>query len=434
MMHHRALRLLLFLLWLGVAWARGAAADIITAPGGVQVFKNEWCFCIMPTIRPDHPASLSNVAYGVALLPDGRLAVAGCEPRDRPNLGSGWVVRVQDPEGRIAWSRTFVWVNAFYQVARAIAVTPQGHVVAAGFSEFARGSPVPAHWLVGCWSSEGKPLWHDVAQSTVPVRAEAVAADQDGSIVAAGWESQPAAVDTRWLVRRYAPGGALAWTRTFAPGPGQNAARAVAIGRDGAVYVAGGVSEGSGRGSWAVRAYERSGALRWEHRYASAGGWMDEAYAIAVDGSGRIALTGKVFGGADRRVDWGVRVLDSGGTVAWEQFHNGPLAFDDKAYAVAFDSCGNLVVAGYEDGDTAQKSPWDAGRWMVRFYDQAGTVLKALHDQALGARPGGAYGLAFLNDGRVAVAGFEQTPEVGQTAWSVRVVDGPPCTKQGALR
>jgi hypothetical protein len=156
---------------------------------------------------------------------------------------------------------------------------------------------------------------------------------------------------------------------------------------------------------------------------------MDEAYAVALDPvGGRIAVAGKVFGGADRRVDWGVRVLDAGGVVQWEQFHNGPLAFDDKAYAAGFDRCSNLVVAGYEDGDTAQKSPWDAGRWMVRTYDAAGAVLKAMHDQALGTRPGGPYGLAMLKDGRVAVAGFEQTPEVGQTAWSVRVIDGPPCT------
>ncbi|MEK7476833.1 MAG: hypothetical protein AAB152_14520 [Candidatus Coatesbacteria bacterium] len=416
------------LLVLGVITSqRPAGAEVITAAGGVQVFKNEWCFCIMPSIRPDHPASLSNVAYGVAALPDGRLAVAGCEPRDRPNLGSGWVVRVQDTAGAVAWSRTFIWVNAFYQVAKGVAVDPKGRVVAAGFSEFARGSPVPAHWLVACYGPDGTRLWHDALASTAPIRAEAVATDADGSVVVAGWESQPSAVDTRWLVRRYAAGGKLEWTRTFAPGPGQNMARAVAIGRDGAAYVAGGVSEGAGRGSWAVRVWERDGNLRWARTYASAGGWMDEAYAVALDGAGRIAVAGKVFGGADRRVDWGVRVLDSGGDVRWEKFHNGPLAFDDKAYAAGFDRCGRVVVAGYEDGDTAQKSPWDAGRWMIRTYDAAGTVLRELHDQALGTRPGGPYGLAFLKDGRVAVAGFEQTPEVGKTAWSVRLLDAPPC-------
>jgi hypothetical protein len=178
-----------------------------------------------------------------------------------------------------------------------------------------------------------------------------------------------------------------------------------------------------------LRVYDRAGALRWSRSYAGASSWMDEAYAIAVDGTGRIALAGKVFGGAERRVDWGVRVLDPDGVVQWEKFHNGPLGFDDKPYAVAFDRCGNLIVAGYEDGDTAQKSPWDAGRWMVRTYAADGTLLKEMHDQILGTRPGGAYGLALLKGNRIAVAGFEQTPEVGKTTWSVRIVDGPPCGK-----
>lgn len=409
--------------------SRPGAAEIITAPGGVRVFKNEWCFCIMPTIRPDHPASLSNVAYGIAVMPDGRLAVAGAEPRDRPTLGSGWTVRVQDAAGKVAWSRTFGWLEAFYEVARAVAVDPKGRVVAAGFSEFARGSPVPAHWLVACYGPDGRPVWHDALASPAAIRAEAVATDAAGGVVAAGWEGVPSGTDTRWLIRRYAPGGKLEWTRTFAPGPGKNEARAVAIDRNGAVFVAGGVSEGGGRGSWVLRVYDAAGALSWSRSYPSERGWMDEANAVAVDGRGRIALAGKVFGGSEQRVDWGVRVLAPGGSVGWERFHSGPLGFDDKAYAAAFDRCGNLMVAGYEDGDTAQKSPWDAGRWMVRYYDGAGVVLKELHDQILGTRPGGAYGVAMLKDGRLAVAGFEQTPEVGKTAWSVRLVDGPPCPR-----
>lgn len=402
------------LLLLGAA----AHADIIDTKDGRKLFKDDWCFCVMPTIRPDHPASLANTALAAVALPGGRLALAGTEPRARPDLGAGWMVRVVDQKGAVLWSRSLAVREAYYEVVHGLAADAKGRIVAAGFTEFSRGGPIPAYWVVACYSPEGKLLWHDALEAQAAIRAESVALDGDGSTVVAGWEGRPTGHDTNWLVRRYDPHGKLEWSRTFGPGEGTHAAKAVAINAAGQAVVAGQDSLGAG-GTWMVRVLDRQGHLLWSRSYPSEQSWKDEPNAVAVGPDGRIALAGKILGSPGTRVDWAVKLLAPDGAVIWTRTHNGPLSVDDKAYAVRFDECGRIVVAGYEDGDTQEKPPWDAGRWMVRAYDQKGDMVAQLYDEILGTKPGGAYALAQVDHGTV-VVGFEKGEKVGETIWSVR--------------
>ncbi len=402
----------------GLLLASTPAADIIKTKDGRELFKDDWCFCVMPTLRPDHPSSLANTAVAAAALPGDKLVLAGTEPRARADLGSGWMVRAVDQKGVVIWSRSLSVREAFYEVARSLASDTKGRVVAAGFTEYARGGPIPAYWLVVAYDSDGKMIWHDALESSAVIRAESVALDADGSAVVAGWEGRATGPGTHWVVRRYAPDGTLQWSRTHEPGFGTHAARAVAINAKGEAIVAGQISEGGGRAVWTVRALDRKGHLAWSRSYPTEHSWMEEPYSIAVAPDGRIAVVGKIFGGPTR-VDWAVKLLTSNGDVIWTRTHNGPLSVDDKAYAVRFDECGRVIVAGYEDGDTQEKPPWDAGRWMVRAYDEKGEMVAQLYDELLQTKAGGAYALARIANATV-VVGFEKGEKLGETVWSVR--------------
>lgn len=411
-----------------VSWMVVAApvrADIIETKDGRKLFKDDWCFCVMPTLRPDHPSSLANTAVAAAALPGGILVLGGTEPRQRADLGAGWMVRAVDQKGAVLWSRSLSVREAYYEVARSLASDAKGRVIAAGFTEYARGGPLPAHWIVTAYDSHGRTLWHDALESQAVIRAESVALDSDGSAVVAGWEGRPTGPGTHWMVRRYDPAGTLVWSRTHEPGFGTHAARAVAINGKGEAIVAGQISEGGGRAVWTVRALDREGRLAWSRSYPTEHSWMEEPYAIAVAPDGRIAVAGKIFGGPTR-VDWAVKLLTPNGEVIWTRTHNGPLSVDDKAYAVRFDECGRVIVAGYEDGDTQEKPPWDAGRWMVRAYDERGEMVAQLYDEILQTKAGGAYALAKIANGTV-VVGFEKGEKLGETIWSVRKPEALVC-------
>src|ERR1051325_1628910 len=76
---------------------------------------------------------------------------------------------------------------------------------------------------------------------------------------------------------------------------------------------------------------------KWVHRYNSPANGYDEAFAVAVDGSGNVVVTGYSDGGY-----YTAKYAAADGALLWEQRYNGP----SIAYAVAVDGSGNVVVTG----------------------------------------------------------------------------------------
>jgi uncharacterized delta-60 repeat protein len=399
--------------------------------GSAAIFQNDWCFCLLPTIVSERPASRSNVGYAMAASPDGRIYFAGTEPRSDPELGSGWTLKEMSADGTVVWSRTFTWRCNYYDVARSIALCPGGRVAVAGYSEFSRNSPIPARWLVGVYSAAGQPLWSDTISDANLVRAEAAACDATGRLVVAGWRSRRQSVQSSfWLIRSYKPDGKIAWTRTFGGElAGKDRAHAVAVEKDGHILVAGKIDEGSGKSAWCLLRLTPAGAVSWSRTFTSPDSWQDEPYAIAVGKDGRIAVAGKVSAGPVERVNWRVMVLDGNGNSIWSRTHNGEKSQDDKAFAIAFDACGNVIVAGYENGDASQNPPYDAGEWAVHVYGPDGTLVRHLHGSETETAPGSAFGATLVPDG-VLIAGFEQTNVVGQTHWLHKKITLPDCAKK----
>jgi hypothetical protein len=373
---------------------------------------------------PERPASRSNVAYGMAVGADGRIYLAGTEPRGDETIGSGWTVRAIAADGAVAWSRSYTSRRSYYAVARALAACPKNRLVAAGYSEFSKNSVTPAYWLVEAYSADGKTLWTDEFAENGMTRAEAVACDPAGRVTVAGWMNRgPANRETAWLVRSYSPEGRLAWTRTFWGGlGGKDRATAVACASNGDVLVAGKEDEGGGRSVWRLIRLTSGGKLSWSRSYYGPSPWQDEPAAVAVAEDGRIALAGKVSVGDAERLNWRAMVLSPSGDPLWTRDRNGVKGLDDKAMAAIFDKRGRLVVAGYEDGDASQAPPYDAGEWMVCLYGRDGQELRKFGAAELGTKPGSAFALA-VRDSEVLVAGFEQMDDVGKTRWFSRKLD-----------
>ena len=405
----------------------GAAAGMVLPAGtdSSQIFKNEWCFCILPTIIPERPASRSNIAYAIATGRNGRVFLAGTEPRGDETIGSGWTVRAVDLDGTVAWSRSYTSQRNYYDVARSLASCPKDRIAVAGYSEFSKNSITPARWLVEAYSADGGTLWSDEFGENGMARAESASCDPAGRLAVAGWMSRgPASKDTWGLVRSYGPEGKLLWSRTFGGIlGGKDRATAVVACPDSSVLVAGREDEGGARSAWRLIRFSPTGAVAWSRSYYGPSPWQDEPAAVAVADDGRIAMAGKVSGGTTEHMNWRVMLLDRDGVPVWTRDHNGPKGLDDKAFAVAFDRKGRLIVAGYEDGDASQAPPYDAGEWAAYLYGKDGKVMKKLGAAELGTKPGSAFALAFRGQ-EVLVAGFEQLDDVGKTRWLSRKLEG----------
>jgi hypothetical protein len=113
----------------------------------------------------------------------------------------------------------------------------------------------------------------------------------------------------------------------------------------GNVYVTG-PSSGSGTAyDYATIKYISSGVQQWVARYNGPGNDWDEAYSLAVDGSGNVYVTGESFGSGTWQ-DFATIKYNSSGVQQWVQRYNGPGNGSDGATSLAVDGSGNVYVTG----------------------------------------------------------------------------------------
>jgi hypothetical protein len=155
-------------------------------------------------------------------------------------------------------------------------------------------------------------------------------------------------------------------------------AYAIAVDGSGNVHVTGG-SPGSGTSSdYATMKYYPSGDTAWVRRYNGPGNYWDEAWTIAVDGSGNVYVTGWNLG-VETSYDYATIKYYSGGDTAWVRRYNSFGNGRDLASAIAADQSGNVYVTGTSRGSDTYydyatiKYHIDGDTAWVRRYDGPGS-------------------------------------------------------------
>lgn len=241
--------------------------------------------------------------------------------------------------------------------------------------------------------------------------ASAVAVDTLGNVLVAGStrgivEGTPAGNGDAFL-RKYSADGEVLWTRQFGT-TSTDMAHAVAVDAVGNVLVAGetlGALEGTyqGRGDAFVRKYSPAGEVIWTRQFGTDD--IDSVRALAVDGSGNVHLAGYTFGTLEGfrqgNTDAFVRKYSADGDVVWTRQFGTEL--QDIASAVAVDAAGNVAVAGYTGGDLGGPT---AG-WNDAFLRKYGPAGNELWTVQVGTDVGDAmHGVAYDSSGNIVVAGY----------------------------
>jgi len=204
-------------------------------------------------------------------------------------------------------------------------------------------------------------------------RAYAIALDNSGNIYVTGFSISSTSSD--YATIKYNSNGDMIWlSRYDGPANSADSAQAITVDNAGYIYVTG-ASIGSGTSSdYATIKYNADGDTLWVSRYNGPGNSVDRTYAIALDNAGNVYVTGSSYMTSTGNADYVTIKYRSNGDTAWLRSYNGPNSTMDYAYAIAVDASGNVFVTG---GSYALASAYDyatikydslgAEQWLQRY-------------------------------------------------------------------
>jgi len=333
-------------------------------------------------VRYDGPQHLSDSANDIALDGSGNVYVTGGSavsggPPD-------YVTIKYNAAGQQQWRADFSGGANTANFANAIALDGSGNVYVTGIGW---GYGNDSDYGTVKYNSSGEQQW--VARYDGPGHnldtAMAIAVDPSGNVYVTG-RSTGSGTDYDYATIKYNPSGQEAWVGRYnGPGNGYDEGRAIAVDRSGNVYVTG-ISFGSGTDlDYATIKYNPSGTEQWVVRYNGPGDGQDLAYAIAIDGSANIYVTGWSVG-SGTAFDYCTIKYNADGQQQWVARYNGPANNAAGAYAMVLDGSGNVYVTGESVGsgtnsDYATVKYNSAGQeqWLARYNGPANDRDSATH-------------------------------------------------------
>jgi len=178
------------------------------------------------------------------------------------------------------------------------------------------------------------------------------------------------------------PGVTQEWVARYdGPANSWDIAHALALDEAGNIYIAGD-SVTSTFWDYVTIKYDPAGNQLWTAHYDGPGGDndSDRAYALAVDDAGNAYVTGESWGGTEPGIDYATVKYDPNGDELWAARYNGPDNSGDFAYAVVVDASGSVYVTGGSFGDycTIKYNANGNELWVARYDSSDGDTAYAL--------------------------------------------------------
>jgi len=210
-------------------------------------------------------------------------------------------------------------------------------------------------------------------------RAKSITVDNPGDVYVTGYSasSSSSPYNFDYLTIKYNSSGVEQWTARYnGTGDGEDKAEAIAVDSSGNSYITG-ASEGLGSAAdYVTIKYNSSGVQQWASVYNGPGNTGDWAQALVIDNSGNVYVTGysassNIF---PYNFDYATLKYNSLGEEQWVARYNGPANAEDLAYAIAVDDSGNVYVTGessdsltYTDYATVKYNSSGVQDWVERY-------------------------------------------------------------------
>lgn len=218
----------------------------------------------------------------------------------------------------------------------------------------------------------GNILWNSSYNGTGNGYDEARAIDIDasGNVYVTGYSAGPSA-NYDVVTIMYNASGVQQWaTRFNGTASGFDEGYDIAVDASGNTYVCGGTTGTTGGANCVTIKYNSAGVQQWATTYNNNASNTESAYAISLDASNNVYITGTSYGPAANDHDIVTIKYNNAGTQQWARRYNGPGSVFDTGSDLVVDASGNVYVTGYAR-DTVGTTNYS---FVTLKYNSAGTI------------------------------------------------------------
>ena len=336
-------------------------ATIKYDPNGVQLWVK----------RYNGPGNGDDVAHDIAIDLSGNVYVTGSS-YGGDSTGTDYATIKYGADGTELWVKRYNGTGSSYDSASALAVDGSGNVYVTGDSY---KDTTGTDYATIKYSADGNQLW--VARYNGPENGDeevhGLAIDGSGNVYVTG-TSFDSSTDNDYVTIKYDTNGNRQWVATYnGTENSDDSVSALATDNSGNVYVTGTSFGGSTNYDFATVKYGPDGSQLWAARYNGPANGDDGAKDLVTDNAGNVYVTGY---GYDSNTDYDYATVKygPGGNQLWAARYNGPANGLDFAYALAIDNSGNVYVTGYSydsntdyDYATVKYGPDGREIWVARY-------------------------------------------------------------------
>jgi hypothetical protein len=329
-----------------------------------QVPQEKW------VARYDGPLSISDAAAGLVVDQSGNVYITGSVNQTAGNFDYATIK--YNSNGVQQWVAIYNGTGNGNDRAFSIAIDNSGNVYITGES-LGAGTNLDAVTIK--YNSSGVQQWlaRYEAGNNLQETGAFVTLDNSGNVYVTGQAYHPTQ-GSNYLTIKYNNSGVQQWVAYYDGFNGSDVGRKVVIDNSGNSYITGHSHNGTSL-DYATLKYNSSGVQQWVSRYDGPVNGTDAGVDIALDGSGNVIVTG-YSDGSGALPDWATIKYNSAGAQQWVTRRNGPGNSYDEPYALAVDVSGNVYVTGYNcngannttaDGVTIKYNSSGVQQWLSSY-------------------------------------------------------------------
>jgi uncharacterized delta-60 repeat protein len=292
--------------------------------------------------RYNGPANDGDNSYSLAVDASGNVYVTGTSFGGASSYD--YYTIKYNSAGVLQWGQRYNGTGNSFDSPSSLAVDNSGNVYISGYST---GVGTGYDYLTIKYNSAGVQQWEQRYNGTGNSTDNVFSLKIDGSanVYITGF-SGGSGSGNDYLTIKYNSAGVQQWLQRYnGSGNGYDIARSLMLDDSGNVYISGYTTGSTSGEDMTTIKYNSAGVQQWLQTYNGTGNSDDEAYALTKDGSGNILVTGFSTGNGTGH-DYATLKYNAAGAPQWLQTYNGPTNNSDEAYAIAVDASGFVYVSG----------------------------------------------------------------------------------------